>query len=179
MLDINKIVTFAENGVEKFIKEHPSLTFYSFAFACNAEYGEINLCFNTEAAFSEILSYYQDRYPENYTSSENIQDLKYNTGDWKYQCFDTMFVLEEEELSAIFSEIYPDEVNDNYLAWDQFINELLDLFTESLIRFSKTKVFKNIKKTDNFNFFCIDHDEEVLEAFKRMERMEKYLAEGK
>jgi hypothetical protein len=41
MLDINKIVTFAENGVEKFIEEHPSLTFYSFAFACNAEYRSI------------------------------------------------------------------------------------------------------------------------------------------
>jgi hypothetical protein len=45
MLDINKIVTFAENGVEKFIEEHPSLTFYSFA-----------------------LGIYKQRYPENYTS---------------------------------------------------------------------------------------------------------------
>ncbi|MEG7759807.1 DUF4303 domain-containing protein, partial [Listeria monocytogenes] len=80
------------------------LTYYAFAFDCNAEYAEINLCVNTEKAFAETLARYQNgKYSENYQTEEEIQELKYNTGDWKYQCFDTFYVFSEEELTAIFN----------------------------------------------------------------------------
>ncbi|MBF2631754.1 DUF4303 domain-containing protein, partial [Listeria seeligeri] len=58
-IDTQKIVNFAIEGVEKFLQENPELTYYAFAFDCNAEYAEINLCVNTEEAFAEILAYYQ------------------------------------------------------------------------------------------------------------------------
>lgn len=174
MLDIQKIIEFAESGVVKFVDENPTLKFYSFAFECNAEYGEINLCLNTEEAFSETLSYYQKgESAQYYKENKDIQSLKYNTGDWKYQCFDTIYIFSDEELSTIFNNIYPDGVNDDYLAWEQFISKLLESFTESIIRFSKTAIFKKLNKTDDFNFFCIDHEEDLPDAFKRMEGLQK------
>ncbi|WP_270994282.1 DUF4303 domain-containing protein [Listeria seeligeri] len=53
-MDMLNIVNFAINGVEKFLRENPDLTFYAFAFDCNVEDAEINLCLNTEEAFSEL-----------------------------------------------------------------------------------------------------------------------------
>ncbi|WP_267188655.1 DUF4303 domain-containing protein [Listeria seeligeri] len=53
-MDMLNIVNFAINGVEKFLRENPDLTFYAFAFACDLEGAEINLCLNTEEAFSEL-----------------------------------------------------------------------------------------------------------------------------
>ncbi|MBC2133795.1 DUF4303 domain-containing protein [Listeria innocua] len=173
-IDTQKIVNFAIEGVEKFLQENPELTYYAFAFDCNAEYAEINLCVNTEEAFAEILAYYQSgKYGENYQTEENIQDLKFNTGDWKYQCFDTFYVFSEEELSEIFNKIYPNEVDDDYQAWKAFVNELLDTFTESIIQFSETKTFQKINKTADFKFFCIDHDEELADSMTRMQLFQK------
>lgn len=34
-----------------------------------------------------------------------MQDLKYNTGDWKYQCFETFYVLNEEEVESAIKRI--------------------------------------------------------------------------
>ncbi|WP_270993022.1 DUF4303 domain-containing protein [Listeria seeligeri] len=171
-MDMLNIVNFAINGVEKFLRENPDLTFYAFAFDCNVEGAEINLCLNTEEAFSETLAFYQSgKYAEQYQTEERKQDLKYNTGDWKYQCFDTFYVLNEEELTAIFNEIYPNEVEDDYQSWVNFTNELLVEFTKSLIAFSNTETFKNIPKTGDFQFFCIDHEEEVEAAIERIKTL--------
>ncbi|MBC6297877.1 DUF4303 domain-containing protein [Listeria sp. FSL L7-1517] len=173
-IDIQNIVYFATKGVETFLKENPTLTFYAFAFDCNVEAAEINLCLNTEEAFAETLGAYQSgEYANQYQTVEQIQDVKYNTGDWKYQCFDTFYVLTEEELTTVFNKLYPNEVEDDYQAWIGFINELLMEFTKSLVAFSKTEAFKQIPKTADFEFFCIDHEEEVETAIKRIELLNK------
>ncbi|HAA5362290.1 TPA_asm: hypothetical protein GF771_10825 [Listeria monocytogenes] len=173
-VDTQKIVNFAIEGVEKFLQENPELTYYAFAFDCNAEYAEINLCVNTEKAFAETLARYQNgKYSENYQTEEEIQELKYNTGDWKYQCFDTFYVFSEEELTAIFNQIYLNEVDDDYQAWEVYVNELLVTFTESIIKFSETKTFEKINKTVDFKFFCIDHDEEVADSMTRMKLLQE------
>ncbi|PIT12832.1 DUF4303 domain-containing protein [Snodgrassella alvi] len=164
-----KILDFSINGVEKFLIQHPELRFYAFAFDCNVEYGEINLCFNTEHAFSKVLNRYQNGdFAENYRTTEAIYQLRYNTGDWEYQCFDTLYVFSEEELENYFNKLYPNDVNDDYGAWKAFANSLLDLFTKQLVEFSKTDIFKKIPKTNDFKFFCIDHDEDIEEALQRM-----------
>ncbi|TYV36327.1 DUF4303 domain-containing protein [Listeria monocytogenes] len=173
-VDTQKIVNFTIEGVEKFLQENPELTYYAFAFDCNAEYAEINLCVNTEKAFAETLARYQNgKHGENYQTEEDIQELKYNTGDWKYQCFDTFYVFSDEELTAIFNQIYPNEVDDDYQAWEVYVNELLVTFTESIIKFSETKTFEKINKTADFKFFCIDHEEEVADSMTRMKLLQE------
>ena len=54
-----------------------------------------------------------------YKSEQEIKDLKFNTGDWKYQCFDTLYVFTEEELENIFEEL----PEDDYKSWKEFANK--------------------------------------------------------
>ena len=163
-----QIIDFTVQGVKRFLKENPNLEFYAFAFDCNAEYAEVNLCLNTELDFQETLKYYQTGESSKYYKSEqDIIGLKFNTGDWKYQCFDTLYVFTDKELTEISKELPDDE----YKSWNIFIRNLLELFTESLFEFTKTETYKKIPKSKDFIAFCIDHDEDFEQA---MERLENY-----
>lgn len=154
------LLPLVQTAVETFLKEHPELCYYCFAFDCNAEYAEINLCFNTEADFAQTLERYQrGPYGDSYRSEEDILDLRYNTGDWQYQCFATFYVLEEETLAALYGE---DE--------DRLLAEMMRFNCELLALFCKTDTFARIPKTENFRVLCIDHDEDVAAALERTDR---------
>lgn len=81
---------------------------------------------------------------------------------------DTLYVFSEDELNNYFNQLYPNGVDDDYGAWKAFVNSLFDLFTNQLVEFSKTEIFKKIPKTNDFKFFCIDHDEDIEEAIEHM-----------
>ena len=165
-----QLLDFTENAVEDFLKKHSTLEFYSFAYDCNAEYAEVNLCFNTEAEFEKTLKHYQTgEYSRPYQSEDDIKELKYNTGDWEYQCFDTINVLTEDELTKIFNDL----PEDDYKSWNEFLESLLAIFCEVLLDFSKTETFKRIPKTGNFLAFCIDHDEDFENAIERLENVKE------
>ena len=173
-IEIKKqLLDFTVNSVDNFLNEHPNLDFYSFAYDCNAEYAEINLCFNTETEFEKTLKHYQTgEFSKHYQSEEDINDLKFNTGDWEYQCFETLNVLTDDELTKIFNDL----PEDDYKSWNEFVGNLLEIFCETLIEFTNTETFKKIPKTDNFLTFCIDHDEDFEDAIKRLENVKKKYA---
>lgn len=148
-----QLLAFTEKETADFLKEHSNEEFYAFAFDCNAEYAEVNLCFNTEDAFKETLDFYQEKYSADYQDEESILDLKYNTGDWEYQCFATMYIMEEDEMIAL----YDDDV-------DAQLTELIEIFYQALADFRKSDVFASIPKTESFKLICLDHDEDVPEA---------------
>lgn len=151
-----KILDFTTEKVNDFLGAHPSEIFYAFAFDCNAEYGEINLCFNTEESFEKTLKEYQSGpYAESYKKKEDIIDLKYNTGDWAYQCFNTIYCATEEELSSIFGADI-----------DLQIKEIMGICWAALTEFQKTSVYVRIPQTKNFISYCIDHDESPLDVIK-------------
>jgi hypothetical protein len=160
-----KILDFTINGVEKFLEENPELQFYAFAYDCNVAYAEINLCFNTPEDFQETLFYYQNSGSgEGYKTEEDIKELKYNTGDWEYQCFDTLYIYSREELDSIYNNI----CHESEELWNEFLNKLLDIFCEVLLEFRQTAAHKAIPKTKDFIVYCIDHDESFEEAEQRM-----------
>jgi len=129
-----EILRFTTVEVEQFLLAHPDKTFYAFAFDTHAEYAELNLCFNTEVDFQQRLAYYQSgEFAASYQSPEAIQELKFNTGDWEYQCFSTCYLLSGA------------------------------VFTECLVQFTQTEVYQAIPKTDGFMAFSIDHDEDVAD----------------
>ncbi|MEQ4923943.1 DUF4303 domain-containing protein [Proteus hauseri] len=166
---INKIkqdvVSFAIEETENFLKENEGKIFYAFAFDLNAEYGELNLCFNTKEDFNKTLQHYQNSNSScDYRSEEEIQNLKYNTGDWEYQCFSTIYPISENELTAIFQKL----PNDDLLS--KFIEEIVQIFSECLTLFKQTETYQKIPKTTDFIVFTIDHDEEVEEALSRLDR---------
>ncbi len=165
----NKLLEFTTNGVEKFLNENTNLEFYAFAFDCNAEYAEVNLCLNTEKEFEKTLMNYQNgEFGHLYKNEEDILSLKFNTGDWSFQCFESTNVLTDEELTEIFESL----PEDGYKSWKEFREELMNVFCETLIEFEKTKTYKKILKTNDFISFCIDHDEDFEAAMVRMKKYE-------
>ncbi|MGE8343485.1 MAG: DUF4303 domain-containing protein [Flavobacterium sp.] len=169
------LIDFTDQRVKEFLDNNLNLEFYAFAYDCNAEYAEVNLCFNTMEDFGKTLHNYQNgRFSENYKTDEAIKGLKFNTGDWEYQCFDSINVLSEEELNNIYNDL-PD---DDYKSWNIFMEELMELFCECLIEFRNSGVYNSIPKTEDFVSFCIDHDEDLEDATERLERIEHKKSEN-
>lgn len=167
-IDFNKIqselLAFTKTEVSNFLAEHPNEVFYAFAFDCNAEYAEVNLCFNTESAFSTLLAESQSgKYKASYQTEQQINELRYNTGDWEYQSFSTKYVLSEDEL---FGD--DDEENEDEDSGSAITENLLLHFSKTLIEFTKTEEYQKIPKTPDFKAFCIDHDEDLEEAELRL-----------
>lgn len=165
-----KLLDFTIQGVSKFLKKHPNLSFYAFAYDCNIEYAEVNLCFNTEDDFQKTLFEYQNgKYAEYYQTEEDIEDLKYNTGDWEYQCFDTIYLYSNEEIDEIMNQI----PEDDYEKLNDFLEDMLLLVSEVLMDFTKTEVYAQIPKTEDFIAYTIDHDEDFIDARERMNKIQK------
>lgn len=145
-----------EEAVAAFLKEHPDLRYYCFAFDCNAEYAEINLCFNTEEAFQETLRRYQ-KGPcgDRYRSEETAWEVRYDPGDWDYQCFDTFYVLDEDQIRETYGE--DDE---------RLTAEMMALNYQLLALFCQTETFRHIPKTEGFRVLCIDHDATLEDAIR-------------
>lgn len=155
-----EILRFTTVEVEQFLLAHPDKTFYAFAFDTHAEYAELNLCFNTELDFQQRLAYYQSgEFAASYQSPEAIQELKFNTGDWEYQCFSTCYLLSEDELQVIQQSLPEDDFSE----WEEIARQIRAVFTECLVQFTQTEVYQAIPKTDGFIAFSIDHDEDVAD----------------
>ena len=158
------LLAFTKNGVRTFLEEHSAEPFYAFAYDCNAEYGEVNLCFNTEKDFKQTLEDYQKNYPEDYQKESEIEELKYNTGDWTHQCFDTHYILPEDKIAELFS-------NDEEI--EKQVNRLMNLFAQTLLAFTKTLEYQSIPKTEDFKIICIDHDEGLEDAVLRLNQLQQ------
>ncbi|RAJ31135.1 DUF4303 domain-containing protein [Pedobacter cryoconitis] len=165
----NELLAFTKTEVSKFLAAHPDEVFYAFAFDCNAEDAEVNLCFNTESAFSTLLAESQSgKYKASYQTVEQINELRYNTGDWEYQSFATTYVLSEEELFGDDEDDDHEETEDDEGAANEHTQNLLLHFSKTLVEFTKTEEYQKIHKTPDFKIFCIDHDENLDEAELRM-----------
>ena len=176
-LDIGRIkkelLSFAKNSVIEFLKEHSDLVFYAFAFDCNSEYAEVNLCLNTQDSFEESLySHQTGKYGKYYQTEEEIYKLKYNTGDWEFQCFETTGVLSSDEMIEIPVTLDDGSEISLYELPEGLTTEaLMNLFCEVLMDFTVTDEFKSIPKTDGFKILCVDHDESLEESEARLNRV--------
>ena len=156
------VCEFTQKRVENFIKEHKDEIFYAFAYDCNAEYAEVNLCFNTRYFFEKTLARYQTgKYAQEYKTKDGVYKLKYSLGDWEYQCFDTLYFLAEEEMVEIYG------VN-----IEEQITEFMHLCRNALLDFTHTNEFAQIPKTDDFMVLCIDHDESLEAAQTHLNALE-------
>ena len=56
-----QLLQFTCEKTAAFLAEHPSETFYAFAYDCNTEYGQVSLCLNSEEFFQEGLRWFDIR----------------------------------------------------------------------------------------------------------------------
>ena len=145
-----------QEDITSFLSEHEELSFYCFAFDCNAEYAQILLCLNTEKDFQKALEHYQSGSSKQYyQTEEDIFSLRYNTGDWEYQGFANYTVYDEEELTKLYSDDY-----------ERMQSEMMKKSYDLLERLCNTQAFHNIPKTEDFTVLCIDHDEDPIDAME-------------
>ncbi|MCP2040877.1 hypothetical protein L1281_001467 [Neisseria sp. HSC-16F19] len=154
------LLQFSRQGVAAFLDAHAGETFYAFAYDCNLEYGEVNLCLNTEQGFQTALGELQAMYAEYRDNADAIRQVRYNTGDWDCQCFDTVYVLNEEELAELSACL--DEGNTD--AWFAFLDDLAQVCRQALLAFTHTPEYERITKTDDFVCYVIDHEQDVADA---------------
>lgn len=158
----SELLEFTKTAVSKFLLQHEGLTFYAFAFDCNAEYTEVNLSLNTEDAFKQTLRDYQTgEYAKYYQDEGGIRDLKYSVGDWKYLCFETIRLLSDDKFAKLYNECYGENI-------EKLNEDLMTVFTETLLDFTLTNEYKSIPKTEDFELLCLDHDEDIAVAEKRL-----------
>lgn len=113
---------------------------------------------NTPQAFEQTLaSYKTGPYAALYQSEAAIHELTYNTGDWLYQCFATLYLYNQGELAALYG--------DNYERWNE---EFMQFCCKCLLAFTKTATYAHMPKTEGFCAFCINHDEDISAAENRM-----------
>lgn len=81
--NVKSLSCFAEAKIQEFAKRHTSEVFYAFAIDDGL------LCFNSISEFDKTLKKYQLEY-SGYNKQDEINDLKYNIGDWAYQGFSNL-----------------------------------------------------------------------------------------
>lgn len=159
-----QLLEFTIQGVEHFLKENPELEFYAFAYDCHAEYAEVGLCFNTQDDFKETLQRYQNGYPEHYQNSSQINELKFSMGDWLFQGTDIIYVFDQQHMNDIYQQLPQDEGQ----SWYEFIESLMQLFSECILEFTQTAAYNAIPKTPDFLVYAMDHDENFTDIIPRM-----------
>ena len=129
-------------AITAFLAEHRDETFYGFSIdACR-------LCLNSEERFRQTLAWYQQRFPERYTSEQDIEDLRSNTGDWAYQGF---FELEAEQ--GFDHDLYQVHYDEPHASTDYAtaMSRLVEALREST-------VFDNTRTAPTFYINWVEHD---------------------
>lgn len=140
--DSNKLTKQVNRIIEDFAKKHPEETFYVLTIEGNS------LSLNSEEAFEKTLKKYQTNDPEYYSDDEDIERLKFNSGDFKYQGFASLtdgFVYHE----------YQEYCN---LTWHEQASSNYAIAMEALIKkLQDQDVFKILKTSTDFKVLQVNH----------------------
>jgi hypothetical protein len=152
--DIEKIFAAAIIAIQDFAKEHREETFYAFSIDASL------LCLNSIEKLEKTLKKYQTEYPASYQDSEEIDSLKYNTGDWDYQGFYTLKEGFDEELynehyDIAFEHMGISDAALTAMQQDTPYHHAMSSLLEKLI---DSKAFDCLKKTDDFRAFLSEHN---------------------
>ncbi|MBO0440811.1 DUF4303 domain-containing protein [Candidatus Enterococcus ikei] len=142
---------FLTDSIDNFLLDHSDETFYAFALDCNIhEEGEINLCFNTTELWQETTDYYTAKGYNN----QQIEQMKYNAGDWD----------EDQRFTSL--HLFDDWVED-----DEDIETVLEWLCQQMLLLLESETFQRIPKTDDFKLLVYDHDEDPSDSHDRFEKI--------
>jgi hypothetical protein len=174
--EIEEVLTAASiKAIEDFAMSHRGESFYGFGLDCNAEYGGVLLCLNTEEEFQTTAAEYSAKW--SYTE-ERLSDLRKSFGDWKYHGFnlempwwDEMWGPYEKSIARYWTA-YVHEFEEGEDSSDEareaFAGELMDSLCRVLIRIEESGVLGQLNRDDNFFTHVEDHDEPHGEADERL-----------
>ena len=184
--------------IQKFSQKQNSEKFYGFGFDVDSSEGEVLLCFNTEEDFQKTAQYYIEKW--NYTEEE-LQELKMNFGDWKYQGinYELDYIQDwyswskyKKEIMSYYDFLFdkysidetPVENDENVLFSTVDYSVALEksqnfskLFLESivrvLIRLENEGILNLVNQEKEFIKLVVDHDEDIDKAIERIKSVRK------
>jgi len=148
VFDISKMTEVATKAILDFSEKHENEVFYAFAIDANL------LCLNSVDSFRETLNSFQLRWPDEFDSPEQIEKLRFDTGDWKYQGF---YDLKSED--GFDEEMYEDHY---YIAMDSPTfhaphTDYAIAMNRLLARLQHQDSFSSLKRTLNFTTRWVEH----------------------
>ena len=162
------LLDLAESSIRAFAAEHNRESFYAFGIDCNAEYGDVLLCLNTEADFLRASQEYIAKYDY---GPDDLAGLRRNFGDWQYQGFN----VEQSNWDAVWGP--HQKAVDDYVFSDDTTDEEHEIFIEGflrmvcrvLVQIERSGVLDSIQRDGGFFTHVMDHDEGEDEAIARLE----------
>lgn len=144
--DIEKMLDFVCRALGEFAELHADETFYAFSIDAHL------LCLNSTESFADTLDYYQDKY-EDYRAPEEINRLKYHSGDWAYQGFARLSTESGFDFNAYLAYLYREDEHGER-AYPGAMEQLL-------ARLKQRNAFALLKLTDDFTAFWVEKLPEV------------------
>lgn len=140
--DITTLSKQVINSIKLFAKNHPDEIFYAFAIEGDS------LSLNSEDGFEKTLKRYQEKLPELYFDTGNIELLKYNVGNFEYQGFS---FLGDGFVSHLYEEhLRMDDAENHKSAYSKAMTELL----KELL---KKNAFAPLKISKDFKLIIAEH----------------------
>lgn len=145
-------------AIAAFAKRHADEEFYGFCYDCNASYGQVLFCLNTP---ERLQRYEEERRQREHPRS--ALDGKWSPGNWVYQEFAS--TDRDKRWSARLKPLADDGM---------FEREPADRMLESIARVAcrllDAGAFAPLRRTNDFDVFVRDHDEDFASAEARMRR---------
>jgi hypothetical protein len=172
------LVPLVEEEILAFSAGHQDEEFYGFFFDCNAEYGDVLLCLNTEEGLDEQAEYYQSSWPDRYGDvpvGDLREGFRWNPGDWKYQGFESedfekAWEHKKNEVLDHMEGLLDDE--DGFeLALEQFM-AVVGIVAVTL---EDRGAFDPLQQSDGFQVMWADHDESWEDSVERMDEVREVL----
>jgi tetratricopeptide (TPR) repeat protein len=172
------VLKLTGDAIADFADRHGHERFYGFAFDCNADYGDVQPCLNTEESLRASVARCRGRPPwEGATEAEIAARLRWNPGDWAYRAF-----ADEERWRGTLQP-FADRVQESVFAEDESDEDggtpgrFLETVTRALLRLEKEGAFAPLRRTASFATLVIDHEEDEDEARARMRWLRLVLGE--
>jgi len=162
------LLDLSKSSLASFADEHRDEVFYAFGFDCNADYGDVLLCLNTESDFAKTSQEYIAKW--SYGPKE-LAELRRNFGDWKYQgfnCEQSVWIEAwKPHADAIERYLFSDELAEEDR--EIFIEDFLLMVCRVLVHLERSGALAKLPKDAGFFTQVMDHDEDLESAEGRLE----------
>lgn len=154
------LLRYVERTIDVFAQKHGDIAFDAGALDCNAEYGQVLVCFNAVS-------------PDGSASELERWDI----GAWSH--LDASQLLAERNpfeanLWETVERKFAEKLGDREILWMEGEDpraDFLRMATSVASRILGSPSIQHLKRTSEFEFIAIDHDEDVEEARSRMNAM--------
>jgi hypothetical protein len=163
-----KLFDLASTDVHNFGGKHSSESFYGFAFDCNAESGDVFLCFNSVTDLRERAEEYHLRHPEK-TVAYFEEELRWRLGDWKYHEFNSEgFYVTWTPLRLSVWNIC---MNSDTATSEQAASQFMVSATSVLARMEVMGIFDSINRTPDFKTIAINLHDSLEHGWQKFEKV--------